>query len=77
MTFETSIKEHIETKIPGAQAEVVMGSHGHYSVRVTSSVFSGKKMLECHRMVMAAVAPLMSGPNAPVHAIDSLQTVTP
>jgi hypothetical protein len=31
-------------------------------------------MIESHRLVYAAIAPLMAGDAAPVHAIDRLKT---
>ena len=70
------ICEAIEKEMPGAQAEVT-GSDGHYSVMVTSETFAGKGMLDNHRVVYAAIAHLMSGADAPVHAIDRLKTLTP
>jgi stress-induced morphogen len=44
---------------------------------VTSPVFAGKSMLESQRLVYGAIAHLMAGDQAPVHAIDSLKTRTP
>ena len=62
--------------IPEAEVEV-SGSGGHFSIRVVSSVFGGKSMLQKQRLVMKAVAPFMAGDDAPVHAIDNLQTELP
>ena len=42
-----------------------------------SPVFAGKNMLESQRMVYGAIADLMKGDRAPVHAVDSLKTRTP
>jgi len=33
--------------------------------------------IEEHKLVFSAIAPLMSGLGAPVHAIDSLETLLP
>jgi stress-induced morphogen len=44
---------------------------------VTSSAFAGKSMLQSQRMVYSAIAHLMKGDLAPVHAVDSLRTRTP
>jgi len=71
-----AIRDAIEGAIPEADLEV-FGGGGHYTVQVISPVFAGKKMLESHKLVYAAIAHLMQGENAPVHAIDQLRTATP
>jgi stress-induced morphogen len=68
------LRSAVAARIENARVEVTMGSAGHYSISVTSPVFAGKSMLECHRLVMGAIAHLMKGEAAPVHAIDSLKT---
>ena len=70
------IKTAIETTIEGSSA-TVNGGGGHYSITVVSSEFSGKSMLVQQRMVYSAITALMSGDNAPLHAVDSLVTRTP
>jgi BolA family transcriptional regulator, general stress-responsive regulator len=40
---------------------------GHFKVNVVSSVFKGRSQLERHRLVYAAVAPLMS---RGIHALN-------
>lgn len=55
----------------------VQGGNGHYCVTVISRRFLGKSTLESQRMVYAAIAPLMSGAAAPVHAIDRMVTRAP
>ncbi|MGK3969034.1 BolA/IbaG family iron-sulfur metabolism protein [Sorangium sp. So ce1151] len=79
-TFQGSIpdalKRAIEEKIEGSTAEVT-GGGGHFNLVVTSPVFAGKSMLESQRLVYGAIAHLMAGDLAPVHAIDSLKTRTP
>ncbi|AUX47360.1 hypothetical protein SOCE26_088790 [Sorangium cellulosum] len=79
-TFQGSIpdalKRAIEEKIEGSTAEVT-GGGGHFNLVVTSPVFAGKSMLESQRLVYSAIAHLMAGDQAPVHAIDSLKTRTP
>jgi acid stress-induced BolA-like protein IbaG/YrbA len=71
-----AIKKAIEQKIEGAAADV-SGGGGHYSIVVTSPVFAGKSMLESQRLVYGAIAHLMAGDDAPVHAVDSLKTRVP
>ncbi|WP_437673641.1 BolA/IbaG family iron-sulfur metabolism protein [Sorangium sp. So ce131] len=79
-TFQGSIpdalKRAIEEKIEGSTAEVT-GGGGHFNLVVTAPVFAGKSMLESQRLVYSAIAHLMAGDQAPVHAIDSLKTRTP
>ena len=45
--------------------------------QVTASAFEGLRTLQRHRMVLSAIKHLMSGDDAPVHAVDSLATNTP
>jgi len=71
-----AIRAAIESKVPDAAAEV-SGGGGHYEIVVTSPVFAGKSMLESQRLVYGAIAHLMKGDAAPVHAVDSLRTRVP
>ena len=71
-----ALREAIEGKLPSSDVEVT-GGGGHFSIAVTSSMFSGKNRLDSQRMVYAAIAHLMQGDRAPVHAVDSLTTRTP
>lgn len=79
-TFEGSItdaiQQAIEKAIEGAVVEVG-GGGGHFTIAVTSAVFEGKNMLQSQRLVYSAIAHLMAGNDAPVHAVDSLITKTP
>jgi acid stress-induced BolA-like protein IbaG/YrbA len=59
-----------------ASAEV-QGTGGHFTVRAVSVAFEGKGLLAKQRLVMRALAPFMAGADAPVHAIDHLETLTP
>ncbi len=67
----------ILAKLPDANIEVTLGSPGHYSLEVTSTQFEGQKPLSKQRMVYSAIAHLMGGDDAPVHAIDRLTTKVP
>lgn len=79
-TFEGSVTDAIRSAIgaalPDATIEVT-GQGGHYVIGVVSGTFAGKSTLERHRVVYAAIAHLMQGDGAPVHAVDSLSTRTP
>lgn len=70
-----ALREAIERQIHDARAEV-NGGGGHFNIVVTSPVFAGKSMLESQRLVYGAIAHLMQGDRAPVHAVDSLKTRT-
>lgn len=76
MSVIEALREAIERQIPNSRAEVT-GGGGHFTIDVTSSAFAGKGMLESQRMVYGAIAHLMKGAAAPVHAVDSLKTRTP
>jgi acid stress-induced BolA-like protein IbaG/YrbA len=71
-----AIRGAIETKLPGAHVEV-SGGGGHYSLNVTAAEFAGKTMLASQRLVYGAIAHLMTGDRAPVHAVDTLVTRVP
>ena len=79
-TFEGSvtdaIRDAIVAKIADAQVEVT-GGDGHFSIVAVSTDFVGKSMLDSHRLVYSAIAHLIHGDAAPVHAVDSLVTRTP
>lgn len=71
-----ALRAAIERDVPDARA-VVSGGGGHFTIEVTSPIFAGKSMLESQRLVYRAIAHLMKGDRAPVHAVDSLTTRTP
>ena len=71
-----AIRSAIEAAVPSSVVEVT-GGGGHYTITVISPVFAGRSMLESQRMVYSAIAHLMKGDDAPVHAVDTLRTRTP
>ena len=71
-----ALRESIESKIPNSKADVT-GGGGHYTIEVVSPAFTGLGMLESQRLVYSAIAHLMQGDLAPVHAVDKLKTRTP
>jgi stress-induced morphogen len=77
MSINQTIQDIIIEKIPDAQVQVNNTGQGHFSLVVTTPEFIEKNMLARHKLVMSAIAPLMSEPNAPVHAIDNLITMLP
>lgn len=77
--FQGSIADAIRESIVAAIADadvLVSGGGGHYSIEVTSAVFAGKNRVDSQRLVYGAIAHLMKGDMAPVHAVDSLRTHT-
>lgn len=70
------IRESVLTKIPDAVVEVT-GGGGHFTLSVVSTAFAGQSMLNQQRLVLGAIAHLMKGDRAPVHAVDKLTTRTP
>ncbi len=75
MTLTDTIKSAIEEKVPGATATVA-GGGGHFTIEVVWPGFEGKSTLEKQRLVYSAIAHLMQGDAAPLHAVDSLVTKT-
>jgi acid stress-induced BolA-like protein IbaG/YrbA len=69
----TAIKSAISEKIEGAVIEAD-GGNGHYTITVVAPVFEGKSMVQSQRLVLSAIAHLMKGERAPVHAVDKLTT---
>jgi acid stress-induced BolA-like protein IbaG/YrbA len=70
------IRSSVEEAIPGAVVQA-SGGGGHYTLEVTSEAFAGKNRVQQQRLVLSAIAHLMKGDAAPVHAVDSLKTITP
>ncbi|MCH2170366.1 BolA family transcriptional regulator [Myxococcota bacterium] len=73
-----NLNDAITSAIEGAQVNVTAVSPGHYEIQVSSASFEGQTRVRQQQRVYAAIAHLMKGDSAPVHAIDRLQTlVTP
>ena len=70
------LREAIAAAVPSAEIQV-SGGGGHFEIRVVSAAFEGKRALAKQRLVYDAIAHLMTGENAPVHAVDRLITATP
>lgn len=71
-----AIRQAITDRIPDARIEV-SGQGGHFELVVRSpSAFGGLSRLQKQRLVLGAIAPLMAGDHAPVHAIDRLDTLS-
>lgn len=69
----STIKQLIETGLPGATAEVAGDDGVHFEATVVSGAFEGKLPLARHRMVYATLGERMGGE---IHAL-ALRTLTP
>ncbi len=72
MDAET-IRNLIETGLPGARADVLGEDGVHFEATVVCEAFAGKLPLARHRMVYATLGELMGGA---IHAL-ALRTLTP
>lgn len=53
------------------------GSPGHFAIRAVSSAFADLNRVKQQQLVYGAIAHLMNGDAAPVHAIDRLECIAP
>jgi stress-induced morphogen len=58
----------IRAALPDAEVEMqdLTGTSDHWKARIVSAAFTGKPLLDRHRLVMAALADEMKGP---IHAL--------
>ncbi|HEY4177375.1 MAG TPA: BolA family protein [Kofleriaceae bacterium] len=63
-----AIIERIRASLPDAVVELkdLTGTEDHWEARIVSSAFTGKSMMQRHRMVNAALAEELKGP---IHAL--------
>jgi stress-induced morphogen len=62
------IVERIRAALPDARVELtdLTGTEDHWKATVVSAAFTGRPLIERHRMVMAALEAEMKGP---IHAL--------
>lgn len=70
------IRERIEAEIDESRVEAA-GEGGHFEISVIAPGFAGKNRLARQRMVFKVIADLLKGDDAPIHAVDRLETKTP
>ena len=72
------ITARIRKALPDADVQIVdtTGGGDHFSATVISTAFADKGLVDRHRLVYAALAEVIHGPRAPIHAL-SLTTDTP
>jgi acid stress-induced BolA-like protein IbaG/YrbA len=71
------LRSAVLAALPDAAVEVEAGGPGHFALSVASAAFAGLPRVRQQQQVYAAIAHLMAGDEAPVHAIDRLVTKTP
>ncbi|MEB3356971.1 MAG: BolA/IbaG family iron-sulfur metabolism protein [Synechococcales bacterium] len=76
MVSPDQVKAMIKEGLPDAEIHLqdLTGGGDHFQVVVISSAFAGKRLIQQHQMVYAAVQQAMSSND--IHAL-SLQTYTP
>jgi acid stress-induced BolA-like protein IbaG/YrbA len=63
----------IEAGLPGAQVQVISDDDTHFEAVVIAAQFEGKRVLQRHQLIYAALGPLMG---REIHAL-SIQAQTP
>ena len=61
----------------GSEIEITSGGPRHFEIRAVSTAFEGLNRVKQQQLVYGAITELMAGNDAPVHAIDRLECVTP
>lgn len=69
-----TMRRKIEAALPGALVRVQALSPGHFEVEVEAEQFQDLSLLKQQQRVYAAIAPMLSGNSALVHAIDRMVT---
>lgn len=72
-----ALSRAIAEVLPEAQVQVEDRGPGHFEIRVVSGAFEGLSRVRQQQLVYGAIAHLMKGDAAPVHAIDRLVTELP
>ena len=67
------LREAIEAALPSAQIQIDPRGPGHFEICVVSTAFEGQSRVQQHQLVYGAITELMSGADAPVHAVDKLE----
>lgn len=68
-----AVEQLIRTGMPGAQVEVESDDSTHFSALIISDSFAGKRTLQRHQLVYAALGKLMGNE---IHAL-TMRTHTP
>ena len=76
-TLAEELAKAVRAALPDAEVAVGIGGPGHFTLEVASTAFRGLSRVRQQQQVYAAIAHLMAGDAAPVHAIDRLVTRVP
>ncbi len=71
------IRTAIENTIDCRELSIDAGGPGHFSIRAVSDAFAGQSRVKQQQLIYGAIADLLQGDQAPVHAIDRLECVVP
>ncbi|MCP4039761.1 MAG: BolA family transcriptional regulator [bacterium] len=71
------IRVAIESAIDCHELSIDAGAPGHFSIRAVSDVFLGQSRVKQQQLIYRAIADLLQGDEAPVHAIDRLECLKP
>jgi acid stress-induced BolA-like protein IbaG/YrbA len=71
------LRAAIANALPESEIEVRAAGAGHFEIKVVSETFEGKSRVAQQQAVYGAIAHLLKGDDAPVHAIDKLETLPP
>jgi acid stress-induced BolA-like protein IbaG/YrbA len=67
------VQSLIEQGLPGAQVRVASDDDTHFEATIVAAQFAGKRMIQRHQLVYAALGPRMG---REIHAL-SMQALTP
>jgi len=71
------LRSALEAVFSGDEVHVDSPSAGHFTLRVVSRQFDGLSRVQQQQLVYRAIGHLMAGSDAPVHAIDRMETRVP
>ncbi|MCH7599210.1 MAG: BolA/IbaG family iron-sulfur metabolism protein [Myxococcales bacterium] len=71
------MRSAIEAAVDCHEISIDSGSPGHFAIRVVSAAFVDLGRVKQQQLIYGAIAHLMKGDGAPVHAIDRLECVAP
>jgi stress-induced morphogen len=72
-----ALRDRIAAALPGSSVRISCPQGGHWVIEVVAADFAGLGTLQRQRRVYSAIKDLMSGEDAPVHAVDRLTTRSP
>ncbi|MBW2290888.1 MAG: BolA/IbaG family iron-sulfur metabolism protein [Deltaproteobacteria bacterium] len=76
-TIIEQMRTAIESAVDCRELSIDSGSPGHFVIRVVSDAFADLGRVKQQQLIYGAIAHLMKGDGAPVHAIDRLECVKP